>query len=260
MKRALVLFPVLLLAATLSIRAEDKPAPAPAPLCLTYKAGDKTTLEGMFYAPLNPGAPGILCIHALGRDPSVWEPLARRLQADGYAVFAMALRGHPELNRTGQRKSPWVGFEIGQFKAMAPDVDAALACLASQREVDGKRLGVVGEEFGANVALAGGGREAVRTAVLLTARLDARGIAGPASLATFGERPCLAIASADDEQGAAALEALKGAAKGRFEPVLVETDKSATDFGAAMLSDADKKGLMDRVAAWLKETLPPSAP
>ena len=248
MRRAACL---LLLAALAS--GEEKPAE---PAVLTFRAADGLELEGAYYAPPRRGAPGILCFHGLGRDRGAWGALPARLQSEGYAVFAVTLRGHPEKKTRRAGGTTWLEMELPEFKAMASDVEAARACLAKQREVDALHIGLMGEEFGANLALAGGTDPSIRTAALLTPRLDARGISGAEAIAAFGERPCLAAASADDEQGAKALQDLKGAAKGKFEAVLLPADPSSGDFGAGMLQDEGKKGLADRLVAWFKETLP----
>ncbi len=250
------ILPLLVLAALAG--AEDIPPP---PATLTFLAADGSPMEGRYYPPLRRPAPAVLCFHGLGRDPGVWGALPVRLQAEGYAVFAVTLRGHLPRTPGGRKRGRgWVEMDLPDFADMAKDVALARACLLKQREVDQARLALLGEEFGANLVLAGGTDPSFQAAVLLGPRLDARGLKGPDLLAAFGERPCLAVASADDPQGAAALEALKGAAKGAFEPALLPSDPSSGDFGAALLVDEGKKDLTDRIVAWLKAALPPPAP
>lgn len=230
-------------------------AEAPGPSLLVFKGADGCELEGLFYAPPKRGAPALICLHGLGKDPSVWGDLPGRLQAEGYAVFSLRLRGHPEKAR-GKRN--WLQMETDEFARMASDLEAARACLSRRREVDPARLALIGEEFGANLALAGGTNPAFRAAALLTPRLDARGLKGPDLLEAFGARPVLALASADDAQGAKALEALQAKAGGPFEAVLLPADPSEGDFGAAMLSDPGKAELAGKILEWLKGALPPS--
>jgi dienelactone hydrolase len=232
----------------------------PQPVTLTFRASDGSPMDGRYYPPLRRPAPAVLCFHGLGRDPGVWGEFPARLQAEGYAVFAVTLRGHLPRTAGGRKRGQgWVEMELPQFADMAKDVDLARACLLRQREVDQARLALLGEEFGANLSLAGAKDPGFRAAILLTPRQDARGLRGPELLAAYGERPCLAVASADDPQGAVTLEALKAAATGSFEPLLLPPDPSSGDLGAAMLADEGKKGLQDRVIAWLKAALPPSS-
>lgn len=251
--------PVLLLLAA-AAGAENVPTP-PVPATLTFRAADGSPMEGRYYPPLRRPAPAVLCFHGLGRDPGVWGEFPARLQAEGYAVFAVTLRGHLPRTAGGRKRAQgWVEMELPDFADMAKDVALARACLLKQREVDQARLALLGEEFGANLLLAGGTDPGFLAAVLLTPRQDARGLKSPELLASFGERPCLAVASADDAQGASTLEDLKAAAKGAFEPLLLPSDPSPGDFGAAMLMDGGKKDLPDRVVAWLKAAFPPPAP
>ena len=238
--------------------AESLPPP---PATLIFRAADGSPMEGRYYPPLRRPAPAVLCFHGLGRDPGVWKEFPARLQAEGYAVFAVTLRGHLPRTAGGRKRGQgWVEMDLTQFADMAKDVELARACLLKQREVNQAHLALLGEEFGANLVLAGAKDPGFRAAILLTPRKDARGLKGPELLTAFGERPCLAVASADDPQGAVTLEALKEAAKGAFESVLLPSDPSSGDLGAAMLADEGKKDLPDRVVAWLKAALPPSAP
>ena len=255
MKTPLTLVAALAFALVLADEAK-----APEPHLLTFKAADGSEATAIYYPPVGHKAPGILCFHALGRSSEAWGEFPARLQAAGYAVLSVTLRGHPESGPKRARGMTWIRFEIPQFRDMVRDVEAARACLASQREVDGFHLALLGEEFGANLALAGGQSPTFRAAILLTPRVDARGIPGPEALAAFGDRPCLAVASADDAQGIAALDALQSAAKGKFDSDRVSTDASDADYGAAMLSDPDKPGLSERILAWLKSALPASGP
>lgn len=253
------MLPVLSLAALAALAGAEGTPPPPA--TLTFRAADGSLMEGRYYPPLRRPAPAVLCFHGLGRDPGVWGEFPTRLQAEGYAVFAVTLRGHLPRTAGGRKRGQgWVEMALPDFTDMAKDVALARACLLKQREVDQARLALLGEEFGANLALAGAKDPGFRAAILLSPRQDARGLKGPELLASFGERPCLAVAGADDPQGAATLEVLKAAAKGAFESLLLPSDPSPGDFGAAMLADGGKKDLPDRVVAWLKAALPPSSP
>ncbi len=237
--------------------AEDAKREDATPTRLVFRASDGLEMSGLYWAPAARKAPGLLLLHHLGHNAWAWDEFARRLRAEGYAVLAVNLRGHPEAATRKAGGMNWLRFELPDFQGMAKDVDAARACLGAQREVDPTHLGLVGEQFGANLALAGGTAEPFRTAVLLSPALNERGLKGPEALAAFGDRPCLAAASTDDPQGSEVLEALKASAKGRFEMLLLPSDASPRDYGALMLTDPAKKDLGDRIVAFLKETLAP---
>ncbi len=259
MKRMPVLMTLTVLALLQLREVPAEEVRGPGPVCLVYRGADGLEMNTLYWAPKGRMAPGILLLHDLGHNAWVWQDFAQRLHEEGYAVLAVNLRGHPEseVRKGGGRN--WMRFELPQFQDMAKDVEAARACLASQREVDPTHLGLVGERFGANLGLAGAVSETLRTAVLLSPAMNERWLKGPESLTAFGERSCLGIASADDPQGAEVLAAFKGAAKGRFDDVLLPTDAGQRDYGAGMLSDSTKKDLTDRIVAFLKETLAPPA-
>ena len=57
-------------------------------------APDGLILDATFYGPVVRPAPGVLLLHMEGRDRGAWDTLPERLQARGYAVLAVDLRGH----------------------------------------------------------------------------------------------------------------------------------------------------------------------
>lgn len=248
------MLPLLLILPAMALLAA--PAPAP-PSTLTFPGQDGTPLEGRYYPPPARQAPAVICMHGLGRGPEVWEGIALKLQAEGYAVFALTLRGHPERPRQrGQPHRSWLDMDLQEFKGMVKDVAAARACLVKQREVDMSRLAVLGEEFGANLGLAASADPAFKAAVLLSPREDARGLRLAEALEAVPGRPCLVAASAEDEQGAAVVGALAGSAREGLETVLLPEDPSSGDFGAGLLADPAKAALAERVVTWLKAALP----
>ncbi|NIL98484.1 MAG: alpha/beta fold hydrolase, partial [Planctomycetales bacterium] len=98
--------------------------------------------------------PGVLLLHMLNSNRSVWEAFAAQLTDAGYVALAVDMRGHGETG--GER----------EWEKARDDLARAWRYLADQSDVDPGRTAVVGASIGANLALITAADEpAVRTAV-----------------------------------------------------------------------------------------------
>lgn len=161
---------------------------AASPFNLTITASDNAKLAASFYPPASAApAPGVLLLHMLGRDRSDWESLARDLQARGYAVLALDLRGHGEsAGPVDWNKSP-------------ADVRAAWDVLVARPEVDPTLCAILGASIGANLALiVGANNPDVATVIALSPGVDYHNLKPSGVLTNFGERPIFLVASQDD--------------------------------------------------------------
>lgn len=161
--------------------------PAP-PADLTLTASDGAQLAASFYPPASAApAPGVLLLHQLGGSRADWATLAKDLQAQGFAVLALDLRGH------GQSAKP-------EDWAKAPtDVRVAWEMLKARPEVDASLTAIVGASIGANLALmVGANQPEVVTVVALSPGVEYHGLKPSSLLGNFGERPVFLIASQDD--------------------------------------------------------------
>lgn len=137
---------------------------------ITISSGD-LKLGGEYMTPVRSGMPAILVLHGCGglynRDGEVgfrmWR-MGNLLQEMGYAVLyldSFTSRGIKQVctSRTNARAvTP---------KMRADDASAAIQWLKSQRDVDGKRIGVLGWSHGADAVLELLGRKntAIKAAV-----------------------------------------------------------------------------------------------
>jgi non-lysosomal glucosylceramidase len=116
------------------------PIPAGAtPVGLT--TADGVALAGLYYAPPQPAAPGVLLLHQRGGRQENWASFAQLLQKNGYAVMTVDFRGH------GQSKGVVNWFGTDQ------DVIAAFDYLLKQPEVDPQRLAIIGASIGTQEGL-----------------------------------------------------------------------------------------------------------
>jgi len=157
------------------------------PTDFTFIAPDGAQLAVAYYPPIVRPAPAVLLLHMLGRSKADWDSFACNLQKQGYAVMAMDLRGH--------------GASTGPVDWTKADDDtlAAWQVLSSRPEVDVTRTAIVGASIGSNLALIAGAAEPrVKAVVALSPGEDYMGLKPGDTIASFGVRPVLLVASADD--------------------------------------------------------------
>jgi alpha-beta hydrolase superfamily lysophospholipase len=150
--------------------------------------------------------PGVLLLHMLGSDRTAWEAMTVDLNAAGYAVLALDMRGHGETGGD-------LDWDLAQ-----DDLRRAWSFLTGLPEVDENRTAVVGASIGANMALITGAAEpAIRTVVLVSPGLDYSGVVTEAAMVAYGARPVLLVASEGDTYAASSSQTLIDRAAGLAE-------------------------------------------
>jgi dienelactone hydrolase len=219
------------------------PQPTQAELPMLISASDGLVLRGTYYgAPARP-APGVLMLHQQGSDRSSWDDLARRVQAAGYAVLTVDLRGSGE---TG-------GAE--DWTLALSDVRQVLDTFVQLPGVSPGRIVVIGASIGANLGLnACADLAGCAGAVLLSPGLDYASITTADAMPRLGARPVLIVASENDNNNPADSLALDGMASGDHQLTIYPAAGHGTDMFAA------EPGLFDLIAAWLEAHVPPPGP
>jgi dipeptidyl aminopeptidase/acylaminoacyl peptidase len=100
------------------------------------------TLFGWFI-PAGARAPALVVMHGWSGNAEMMLPLAAPLHAAGYALLLVDARCQGRSDEDSFASLP----------RFAEDIEAALAWLAQQAEVDAARLGIVGHSVGAGAAL-----------------------------------------------------------------------------------------------------------
>ncbi len=217
---------------------EDAPTLTPQPtqpfLPMSITASDGLVLQATLYSAPQRPAPAALLLHDRGQDRRAWEPLAQRLQAAGFAVLAVDLRGY---GATGG-EADWT---------RAPeDVRLVVTMLAGLPGIDPARLAVVGAGIGANLGLnACADLAGCVAAVLLSPGLDYRGITTPEAMARMGMRAVFIAAGENDENNPADSLSLDRMAAGEHQLMVYPNG----GHGTALL-DAEP-GLIELIAAWM---------
>lgn len=141
------------------------------------------------------GSHGVLLLHEEGGSKAVWKPFAEKLAKNDFVVVAVDLRGHGSSGGT---------LDDAAWGKMVADAQAGITWLEGKGVTD---IGVVGSEFGANLALATlAANKDVDTAVLLSPALSAHGFKVSAALEQVARRPLLVVATQEDTSGARAAQ------------------------------------------------------
>ena len=198
----------------LSLLAAGCDAPRPVQLFV----GDQR-LAALYWEPPRRLSPAVLLLPAEGGRKENWIPLATRLRKEGYGVLALDWSRHDPADR----------------EAWLADVYAGFAFLRAQKKVDAARIGLVGAERGASVALDFAAREPLaRLVVLLSPGLSGSDAAGELLLRDYGARPLLVVAAEDDAAASEAARRLAAAAQG--EAVVMRLPATESERGAEILA------------------------
>jgi acetyl esterase/lipase len=126
-------------AATAPASAPAPPASAPAPPAgrnVQFRATDGVRLRGTLTPGGHGRAPAVVLVHQYRGGPDQWTPMIPYLHRAGYAVLNYASRSAAELDET----------------ILARDARGAIAALRRQRDVDPKRIAILGASIGASTA------------------------------------------------------------------------------------------------------------
>lgn len=201
---------------------------------------DGLVLVGTLYAPVDsePPWPGVILLHMLWSDRTVWEDYAHELADNGIAVFALDMRGHGE---TGGE----VNWDLAE-----EDIQFVWENLADRPDIDANRTGIVGASIGANMALISGENEPqIRTVVLLSPGLSYAGVETSDAMVAYGERPVFIVASEEDTYSADSSRKLHELAVGDSRLEIYQ----GAGHGTNMLEN--EPGLGAEVIDWLEEFL-----
>lgn len=129
-----------------SLRAE-RVIESGAPSGLPWREVNLPTANGKnlfgWFIPAGERAPALVIMHGWSGNAEMMLPLAPPLYAAGYALLLVDARCHGRSDEDS----------FASLLRFAEDIEAALAWLAQQAEVDAARLGIVGHSVGAGAAL-----------------------------------------------------------------------------------------------------------
>ena len=169
---------------------------------ITLRTTDGRTVAGLLMEASARPAPAVVLVPMLGRTKDDWQAVAQRFADANITALAIDL---PSASPDPAELSGWPLV-----------VDAAVAYLAVRPgEVNPAAIGVAGASLGANLAaVAAATNPAVRSLALVSPSLDYRGVRIEPSLAQYGARPALLMASLHDPYAARSVRTLAQDAPG----------------------------------------------
>ena len=203
------------------------PAPPPAPRARTvrFKAADGEPVTAK-YTAAGRDAPAVVLLHEIRGGPDQWKPLVPYLHAAGFATLAYQSRASA-LERE-----------------RLPDTLAAVRWLRARRDVDRRRLALVGASVGAStavLAMATGARTTVDAAVALSPP-DSEDIWALQDDDRYRPHDLLLVSDARESTSAEGM--LEGAVRSKA------IRSAGPGHGVALLAEA---GVRDALLAWLDE-------
>lgn len=223
----------------------------------SFETSDGVAILADYYAP--PGkepATGVVLVHMYSRSRSDWADFAADLQKAGHAVLALDLRGHGKSTRRKGESLDWRTFGGPEWLAVTADIRAAIDHLLRKKEVDAKRVFVIGASVGANLTLRcaadeAKGKETVRGIALLSPGENYCGVESMDALERYGSRRIFLAAGEDDPEACADTRRLAERAQ---DPGKVVKIYPSAGHGTQMFGRDEPKGdLATSLKAWLAE-------
>lgn len=208
-----------------------------------FSTEDGIVITGSLYAAGN-NAPAVLCLHQWRSDRSSFDAFAKELQAAGFTVLTIDMRGYGGSTKTEE------GKRIRPDRKAGRDIAAAMAFLQSHSSADASRIGIVGASYGASNAIMYAAKDMnVRAVVLLSPGLNYfNELPTRGSVKAYGTRPLYAIASSEDVRSVETVEEYGSIAPGMVSRI-VENAGHGTDIFAAGV------GLTRELLSFLKKNL-----
>lgn len=155
---------------------------------ISLKTIDSFNLQADYY----PGTTdnGVVCLHQFKKDRHTFDTLAKELQAKGYHVLTVDLRGH------GASQGNLDTFSDQDFKNMFNDARAADEYLRITKKV--KSIQMIGASIGANTALIYQEMNTLESVIALSPGLNYHGITPEDSNLSNIAMPVLYINSQED--------------------------------------------------------------
>lgn len=213
---------------------------------IVFTTTDGVAIAGEYLAG-QVGGPAALLLHMMPATKESWRPFAVRLQAAGFSVLAIDLRGHGESTTAGAGRIDYKNFEDADHQAKIHDVEAAMVWLTAHG-ANPKRTVLVGASIGANLAIQYAAEHQEITAILaLSPGLDYRGVTTADKVARYSaSQALLLVASSEDEYSFLTNKKLAGV---KADAELIELQ--GVGHGTTMFENGPE--LMDQAVKWLTE-------
>jgi pimeloyl-ACP methyl ester carboxylesterase len=204
---------------------------------VSINSPDGVILVGTFFEAEKPNSPALLLLHQWQSDRHSWDDFARKMQKDGFNILAIDGRGFGESTKRSNGNAVTAERTDEAVKAMLGDVGAAFDFLAKQKNVDAKRIGIVGASYGSSLALIyAADHPNVAAVALLSPGLNYFGnMQTEPAMTKYGNRPAFLAAAGDDPDSFNAVTKLSEIADDPKRALAVTVKKGG--HGTALLGD-----------------------
>jgi dienelactone hydrolase len=189
--------------------------------------------------------PAVILIHQAGSGRHEWDEFFQKLLNKGYTAIAYDIRGHGESDNVENI------YQLFDNPDLAPnDLKAVIRFLKSHKNIDSKRIAVVGASIGANLACVSSAEMKIKTAVFISGKTTAVfDLAGKKKLKM---KSVYYISSEGDQDGKRAQWA-KELYEMTSEPKILEIVKHSNAHGVSIFRDSP--AVQNRIIKWLQNTL-----
>jgi dienelactone hydrolase len=221
---------------------------------------DDIGITGTYY-PVDPSpAPAVILVHGLAKSREDWEGIAPVLQRNGIAAVTFDLRGHGgstrRLTADGPQLVDYRNFRPRDFHDMLLDLNAVYDWLADQPGIDRHRIGILGANLGANLALRYAAvNEDIAAVLLFSPALKPQDVKPDNSILKLGPRPLRIVVARGDADSFQATKKLLQLRKDAGQAV--EASEITASTGSLQGSDLIRgvEGLPEVVFGWLQRAL-----
>lgn len=196
--------------------------------------------------------PAAVFLHEEGRDRRIFHPLTLMCASAGLSVLVLDLRGHgenPSLKGNDPRAAGKLTPE--DYGMMVSDMRNVISFLAAKSEVNGGRMGLVGSDIGANLAIMTAAQPwaaAIRCVIAVSPGLDYHGLKPEAAARALPRTTRVyLVAAKDDEYSFSSATALHRLFNKTEEFVRYDQGGHGTKLYG--------QGLLHSVAQWLQDSL-----
>jgi len=208
----------------------------PAGQTVSINSPDGVVLVGTFYKAEKPGTPAILLLHQWESDRHSWDDFAKEMQRDGFNVLSIDGRGFGESTKKTDGSTIAAGRTDADVKGMLGDVDAAFNFLSKQKNVDPKRVGIIGASYGSSLAIIyAADHPNVAAVALMSPGTNYFGnMQTEPAVAKYADRPLLMTAAEDEPDSFNSVTKLNDVTGERGRAVIVTVRKGG--HGTALLT------------------------
>jgi alpha-beta hydrolase superfamily lysophospholipase len=224
-------------------------ADLPTPKKHVFMTTDRIRLIGDIYTPTAPGLhPAVVLFHQLGKNNADMLPLVAPLLNQGFVVVNVDMRGHGLSLGQGAARISYKNFNASDWAKLPSDLHVVLHNVPTIKDVDAKKLAIIGASINANAAIMQGINEPdLQALVLLSPGLDFHGLK-PDSAMNSLHKPALIVAAKDDSYSAdSGLKLSKMDKNGSFDLL------ASGGHGGQML--ASHPDLNTQIATWLHKAV-----